>query len=143
MTTPPVRVLLVEDHPADIVLTRKAFSRLTTPVQLDVVLDGFEAMRFLRQQGRYQNTVRPHLILLDLNMPRMDGREVLKAVGADPALKTIPIIVLTTSSAASDVAMAYTLCANSYLAKPVGFEDFLGVIASIERYWFHTALIPR
>jgi CheY-like chemotaxis protein len=142
-TSPTVRILLIEDHPADIALTRKAFERLATPVQLEVVLDGFEAMQFLRQEGRYTAALRPNLILLDLNMPRMDGREVLRAISTEPTLKTIPVIVLTTSSAAIDVETAYQLCANSYLAKPVSFEDFLAIIAAIETYWLKTALIPR
>jgi CheY-like chemotaxis protein len=143
MTTRPVRVLLVEDHPADITLTRKAFARLGTPNQLDVVLDGYEAMRFLRREGKYTGVERPDLVLLDLNMPRMDGREVLKELDADPSLRGLPVIILTTSASPTDVAAAYQLCANSYHVKPVSFDDFLQLVEVIESYWFKTALFPR
>lgn len=139
----PVRILLVEDHPADVALARKAFAKLTTPVQLNVVLDGLEAMQFLRQVGRHSRAERPDIVFLDLNMPRMDGREVLREVDADPHLRPIPIIVLTTSSADADVNTAYSLCANSYLTKPVTFEEFLKLVQIIELYWLQTALIPR
>jgi CheY-like chemotaxis protein len=137
-----VRVLLVEDHPADITLTRKAFARISTPNQLDVVFDGVEAMRFLRRQGRYVNAERPDLVLLDLNMPRMDGREVLEQMGLDPTLRRIPVVVLTTSASPNDVEAAYKRCANSYLTKPVGFDQFLRLIEDLERYWFNTAHLP-
>jgi len=137
------QILLVEDHPGDITLTRRAFQRLSTPNDLHVVVDGVEAMAFLQQVGRFTDAPRPDLMLLDLNMPRKDGREVLREVALDVVLKTIPIIILTTSSAEHEVASAYTLCANSYIVKPVSFEDFMGVIKAIESYWFGTALIPK
>ena len=139
----PIRVLLIEDHLADIALTRKALNRLSTSVILDVVLDGMEAMRYLRKQGRFKDVVRPDIILLDLNMPRMDGREVLKAIRAEESLKWIPVVVLTTSSSPSDIRDAYELGANSYIAKPVGYEDFQKVIEVLETYWFNTTLLPR
>lgn len=139
----PVRILLVEDHPADVALARKAFARIATPVQLHVVLDGLEAMQFLHRTGRHANAERPDLVFLDLNMPRMDGREVLREVDADLTLRSIPVIVLTTSAADVDVNMAYSLCANSYLTKPVTFDEFLKLVQLIELYWLQTALIPR
>jgi two-component system response regulator len=143
MSNRPVRVLLVEDHPADIALTRKAFSRLNTANHLDVVLDGIEAMKFLRRQGRYTKAEVPDLILLDLNMPRMGGREVLREISKEGLHKHIPVVVLTTSDSPGDVLDVYSLCANSYLVKPVGFDDFMRLVEDLERYWFNTALIPR
>lgn len=137
------RILLVEDHPADITLARKAFAKIATPVQLDVVLDGVEAMRFLRKEGRHTSAMRPDLIFLDLNMPRKDGREVLQEIDSSPEFKTIPVIVLTTSAADDDVAAAYALCANSYLTKPVTFDAFLKLVLIIEAYWLRTAVLPK
>ncbi len=139
----PVRILLVEDHPADIALARKAFMRIATPNHLDVVLDGVEAMRFLRREGRHTSAQRPDLIFLDLNMPRKDGREVLHEIDADPTLRAIPVIILTTSSSDEDVLTAYSLCANSYLTKPVTFDDFFKLILVVESYWLRTALLPK
>lgn len=139
----PIRILLVEDHPADIALARKAFAKIATPTQLDVVLDGLEALRFLRREGRHTGAMRPDLVFLDLNMPRMDGREVLREIDADPQLRTIPVVVLTTSSADEDVNTAYNLCASSYLTKPVTFDAFLKMVLVIEAYWLRTALLPR
>ena len=145
MSKPPsprhYNVLLVEDHPADVALTKKAFARLTTPTTLYVALDGVEAMAFLHQEGRYETAPRPDIILLDLNMPRRDGRAVLRDVKADPALRSIPIIVLTTSAAAQDVLHAYALHANGYVAKPIAFDDFVSVVQSLDRFWFATAIL--
>lgn len=140
--TRPVRVLLVEDHPADIDLTRKAFSALGTPNVLWVVLDGVEAMQFLRKEGRFDKAETPDLVLLDLNMPRKDGREVLREMRADAALSTIPVVVLTTSAAQNDVDEAYRLGANSYIVKPVAFAQFTAVISVLEAYWFNTSVLP-
>lgn len=143
MSNAPFQVLLVEDHPADIALTRKAFGRITTPNNLHVALNGWEAMHFLRKEGRFREAPRPDIILLDLNMPRMNGKEVLVEIEKVPLLRCIPVIILTTSSAPVDVNSSYTLCANSYLVKPVKYADFLEMVKVIERYWFQTALIPR
>lgn len=137
-----IHVLLVEDHPSDITLTRRAFSRISTPNQLHVVLDGREALRFLRGEGRYDTAPRPDFILLDLNMPRMGGLEVLAVVDKDPTLRTIPVVILTTSSAPLDVQRAYSLCANSYLVKPIKYSDFQDLILALEAYWLQTSLLP-
>jgi len=138
----PLRVLLVEDHPADVALTRKAFARIATANALDVVPDGIEAMRFLRRQGPYTTAERPDIILLDLNMPRMTGCEVLEEIRQDDGLKAIPVIVLTTSGAVQDVREAYELGANAYLTKPVGFDAFLNVVEAVEAFWFGLTLLP-
>lgn len=138
-----VQVLLVEDHPADIALTRKAFERLSISADLHVVLDGREAMAFLRKQGRYASAPRPALVLLDMNMPRMGGLDVLREVDQDDSLRCIPFVVLTTSSAPLDVMRAYQTCANSYVVKPVKFSDFLSLIEAIMNYWFRVAILAQ
>jgi len=135
-------VLLVEDHQADIALTKKAFVLLYPDFDLFVAIDGIEAMQFLRQEGKYQSAPIPDIILLDLNMPRKSGREVLADLTQLPKLRQIPVIVLTTSSAVNDVQGAYQLCANSYIVKPVGFEAFKDVIQQIVEYWFHVSMLP-
>lgn len=141
--TRPVRVLLIEDHPADIDLTRKAFAGLKTPNTLCVVLDGVEAMQFLRKEGRFATVERPDLVLLDLNMPRKDGREVLREMRGDPILQLIPTVVLTTSAAKHDVEESYRLGASSYIVKPVAFTQFTAIIRILEAYWFHTSVLPE
>jgi CheY-like chemotaxis protein len=140
---PTIQILLVEDHPADVTLTRKAFSQLATPNHVHVVIDGKEAMLFLRQKGRYAKAPRPDLILLDLNMPRMSGTEVLEAIDQEESLRAIPILILTTSSAPDDVYQAYLLRANSYLVKPVKFADFQDLIGHVETFWFRAAILPK
>jgi CheY-like chemotaxis protein len=136
------QILLVEDHPADVALTRKALGRLNTPTSLHVTVDGIDAMAFLRREGRYQTVVRPDLVLLDLNMPRRDGRAVLREVKADPELQVLPVIVLTTSSASHDIRLAYALHANGYVVKPVVFEDFVAALEAIEQFWLSVAHLP-
>lgn len=138
----PTIILLVEDSPTDQLMTRAALQRSRVPNELHVVNDGVEAMEFLRQQGNFANAPRPDLVLLDLNMPRMNGREVLNAVKSDPALKTIPVIVLTTSDAQEDVMISYGSYANSYLVKPVGFEAFDSLIQGLASFWLQVAMRP-
>ena len=142
MTQRPFNVLLVEDHQADQKLTQRAFQSFTLPVQLHTVLDGVEAMAFLRQQGRFAGVPRPDIVLLDLNMPRKDGREVLREVSLDVALATIPIIILTTSSAQTAVEMAYRHTANGYIVKPVSFKEFQAAMLCVEHYWLHLSELP-
>jgi CheY-like chemotaxis protein len=139
--TRPRRVLLIEDHPADIALTRKAFGQIKTLTEFQSVLDGVEAMQYLRQQGRFTNVSRPDLILLDLNMPRKNGREVLTEIKVDNSLKSIPVIVLTTSSSTDDIEDSYRLGANAYIVKPVAYADFMSIIKTIEAFWFQTAAL--
>jgi two-component system, chemotaxis family, response regulator Rcp1 len=128
-------VLLVEDSPGDVRLTREAFRDFDQTVRLHVAIDGVDAMAFLRQEGAYANAPRPDFILLDLNLPKMDGREVLACIKKDESLKTIPTIILTTSDAEVDIARGYQLQANCYLVKPVQLDEFENLIKSISDFW--------
>jgi chemotaxis family two-component system response regulator Rcp1 len=132
------RILLVEDNRADIRLTQEALKESTHTIQLDVVTDGEEALDFLLRKNKYSESILPHIILLDLNLPKKTGLEVLKEIKAHEGLKKIPVILLTTSDAEHDIAKAYNLHANCYILKPVDFEDFSKVIKLIETYWFNT-----
>ena len=138
-----VEVLLVEDSPGDIRLTREAFRDANAAIHLNVVTDGVEAMAYLRRQGDQVDAPRPAIILLDLNLPRMDGREVLAQIKADPSLKTIPTIILTTSEANADIVRSYELQANSYLTKPVQLEKFESLVDSINDFWLVKAKLPQ
>ena len=137
-----INILLAEDNPADVRLTQEAFKDGKISNNLYVVKDGIEAMAFLRKEDKYDKMPYPDLFLLDLNMPRMDGREVLKEVKSDPKLKQIPIIILTTSEAESDVIKSYELHANCYITKPVDFEKFITVVKQIEEFWFSIVRLP-
>ena len=138
----PIRILIVDDSPSDAFLATEALKRATNLAAVEVVPDGVEALAFLRREGSYAGALRPDLILLDLNMPRKDGREVLAEVKADEKLKNIPIIVLTSSSAEQDVRKAYSLHANCYLTKPVDFAKFKEVVKAIEVFWFDNVTLP-
>jgi two-component system, chemotaxis family, response regulator Rcp1 len=137
----PVEILLVEDNAADVRLTREAFGE-TIARNLSVVRDGVEALAFLRREGTFSAAPRPDLILLDLNLPRKSGREVLTEVKADPDLCRIPVVVLTTSSAEHDVNDSYALHANSYVTKPTLFEQFVAVVRAIDAYWLGIVKLP-
>lgn len=137
------RVLLVEDNPGDIRLTQEALKESKMEVHLDVVSDGEQAIEFLMKRGKYVDAVRPHIILLDLNLPKKNGIEVLKEVKAHESLKKIPVIVLTTSDADHDISKAYSLHANCYILKPVDFDDFAKAVRLIETYWFNSVQLPR
>jgi two-component system, chemotaxis family, response regulator Rcp1 len=136
-------VLLVEDSPGDVRLTQEAFRDANPCVQLHVVTDGVEAMYFLKHEGVRANAPRPDLILLDLNLPKMDGREVLAQIKKDSSLKTIPTVILTTSDAETDIARSYLLQANCYLTKPVQFDAFENLVRSINEFWLTTAKLPQ
>jgi len=138
----PIEILLVEDSATDVMLAEEALEHGKVSNNLSVVKDGVEAMAFLRNEGPYAVSPRPDLMLLDLNMPRKDGREVLAEVKADDKLKQIPIIVLTTSKAEQDVLNAYGLHANCYISKPVDFDQFAAVIQAIEQFWFSIVILP-
>jgi CheY-like chemotaxis protein len=138
----PIEILLVEDSAADVELTREAMKGGKIANHLHRVEDGVEAMEFLARRGRYAGAPRPDLIMLDLNMPRKDGREVLAELKQDPALRTIPVVVLTTSSADEDVLRSYHLHANCYITKPVDFAQFLQVIRSVEHFWLTVVTLP-
>jgi chemotaxis family two-component system response regulator Rcp1 len=137
-----IEILLVEDSPADVLLTREAFEQNKILNSLHVAEDGVQAMDFLHKRGAYASAPRPDLILLDLNLPRKNGREVLAEIKADPELRKIPIVVLTTSSAEEDILKAYDLNANCYVVKPVGFDNFMEAIQSIRHFWFSIVTLP-
>jgi chemotaxis family two-component system response regulator Rcp1 len=139
----PIDVLLVEDSTGDIGLTQEALRDANRAIHLHVASDGVEAMAFLTREGEHARAPRPELILLDLNLPRMDGREVLTRVKADDSLKTIPVIILTTSRADADVWQSYRLQANCFLSKPVQLEAFEAVVKSINDFWLTKVLLPR
>jgi CheY-like chemotaxis protein len=136
-------VLLVEDSPGDVRLTREAFREANGAVQLHVASDGVEAIAILRQEGQYADAPRPDFILLDLNLPRMDGREVLAQIKADDNLRTIPVVILTTSEADADILKSYELNANAYLRKPVTLEAFERLVKSINDFWLTNVLLPQ
>jgi two-component system, chemotaxis family, response regulator Rcp1 len=137
-----VEILLVEDSPSDTELTIEALQAGDIPCNLSHVEDGVEAMEFLHRKNAYTGAPRPDLILLDLNLPRKDGREVLAELKSDPDLRTIPVVVLTTSKDDRDVSQAYQLRANCYIAKPVDFEQFVSVLRAIEHFWLEVAALP-
>jgi two-component system, chemotaxis family, response regulator Rcp1 len=139
----PIEVLLIEDSPGDVRLTREVFRDANRAIHLSVACDGVEAMAFLRQDGAYVNAPRPDLILLDLNLPKMDGREVLAHIKADHSLKTIPTVVLTTSEAEADIAQSYQLRANCYLSKPVQLDAFENLVKSINDFWLTKVKLPQ
>jgi CheY-like chemotaxis protein len=142
MTAKPIEVLLVEDNPGDVRLTREALKAGKVWSSLHVVADGVEALAFVRQQGVYTNAPRPDIILLDLNLPKIDGREVLSNLKADENLKRIPVVILTTSQAEEDILKAYNLNANCYITKPVDFDQFLKVVRVIEEFWLTIVKLP-
>ena len=139
----PIEILLVEDSPEDADLTIEIFGRAKVLNRIHIVEDGVEAMQFLRRQGSYANEARPDLILLDLNLPRKDGREVLAELKGDPDLKLIPVVVLTTSAADEDILRIYALSANCYVTKPVNLQEFAKVIQSIEMFWLVAVKLPK
>jgi CheY-like chemotaxis protein len=138
-----VEILLVEDDPGDVLMTREAFDDYKVRNRLHVVSDGADAMAFLRQEGEHADKPRPDLVLLDLNLPRMDGREVLEAIKSDPELSSIPVVVLTTSEAEDDVLHSYSLHANAYVTKPVDFERFIEVVRQIDDFFVTVVRLPR
>jgi chemotaxis family two-component system response regulator Rcp1 len=139
----PIEILLVEDNPGDVDLTKEALERAKVANRLQVVEDGAEALDFLFRRGPYAAASRPDIILLDLNLPRKDGREVLAEIKADPELADIPVVVLTTSQADEDIIRAYRLHANCYITKPVDFNQFLRIIETIEEFWLTIVKLPR
>jgi len=139
----PIEVLLVEDSPGDVRLTREALKDAKVHISLNVATDGIEALAFLHREGKHSTAPRPDLILLDLNLPKKDGREVLRTIKEDPALMSIPVVILTTSSAREDVENSYRLHANCYITKPVSLEGFLTVVQSIDNFWLSVVKLPK
>jgi chemotaxis family two-component system response regulator Rcp1 len=142
MNPPAIHILLIEDNPGDVRLAIETFKDAKIHNQVNVVPDGVEAMAYLRKQGKYANATRPDVILLDLNMPRKDGREVLKEVKEDPDLRRIPVVILTMSQAEQDILKSYDLHANCYISKPVDLTQFNKVVQSIENFWFMIVKLP-
>lgn len=137
-----INVLLIEDDPGDVLITREAFAENKVRNQLSVVNDGVNALKFLRREDDYVDAPRPDLILLDLNLPRMDGHEVLADIKSDAELQRIPVVILTTSDAEEDVLRSYNLHANAYVTKPVDFERFLGVVRQIDEFFVTVVKLP-
>ena len=137
-----IEILLVDDNPGDVRLTLEAFKDGKLAKNVSIAGDGVEAMEFLRREGEYAAGVRPDLVLLDLNMPKKDGREVLEEVKNDPELRRIPIVVLTTSKAEGDIRKSYDLHVNCYIQKPVDYNEFIKMLRSIEDFWFTTVVLP-
>jgi len=138
----PIEVLLVEDDPGDVLMTQEAFEEHKVRNRLSVVSDGVDALAYLRKEEPFTDAVRPDLILLDLNLPRRDGREVLAEIKSDPKLCQIPVVVLTTSQADEDVLRSYRLHANAYVTKPVDFEQFIGVVRRIDEFFVSVVKLP-
>ena len=140
--TLPIQILLVEDSPGDVRLTQEVLRNARIANDLHVVGDGEEAMAFLRQEGEYAGRPRPDLVLLDLNLPRKDGREVLSEINGDDDLQSVPVIVLTTSEAEQDILRSYRLAANAYITKPIDLNEFIAVVRSIETFWLSIVRLP-
>ncbi|RUR72329.1 response regulator [Chlorogloeopsis fritschii PCC 6912] len=138
----PIEILLIEDNPGDVELTKIALEDSKISVNLSVVEDGVEAIAFLRKEDKYAHVPHPDIVLLDLNLPKKDGREVLAEIKADETLKRIPVVVLTTSQAEEDVLKVYSLAANCYITKPVDFDQFVKIVQSIENFWFTIVKLP-
>ena len=139
----PIEILLVEDSPGDVRLTKEGLKEAKVRNNLHVVCDGVEAIDFLRKKGKYTTMPRPDLILLDLNLPKKDGREVLAEIKSDETLKNIPVVVLTISEAEEDILKSYNLSANCYITKPIDFNQFITVVKAIENFWFTIVKLPR
>lgn len=137
-----IEILLVEDNPGDVRLTQEALHEAKVRNQLNVVPDGVEALAYLRREGKYARARRPDIIFLDLNLPRKNGREVLEEIKNDPGLKTIPVVILTTSTAEQDILESYQLHANCYVTKPVEMDGFIKAIKCVENFWFTVVKLP-
>ncbi len=142
VNTKTIEILLVEDNPGDVRLTREAFKEGKVFNHLSVAMDGVEALAFLKREGIYADAVRPDIILLDLNLPRMDGRELLSKIKTDSDLRRIPVVILTTSKAEEDILQTYDLHANCYITKPVSLDQFIKVVKSIKEFWFSIVKLP-
>ncbi len=138
----PVNILLIEDNPGDVRLTQEAFKEGNMSINLDVTMDGVEAIKYLKKESPFEQVTTPDLILLDLNLPKRDGREVLQEIKTDDLLKRIPVVVLTTSNAEQDILKSYNLHVNCYINKPVDFDKFFDIIQKIEDFWLSTAILP-
>jgi CheY-like chemotaxis protein len=138
----PIEILLVEDNPGDVRLTEKAFEEASLTNEIDVATDGVEAMQYLRQEGEYAEKTLPDIVLLDLNLPKKNGDEVLEEIKSDDDLKHVPVVILTSSEAEEDIAATYNKHANAYLTKPVDFDGFTNIVKRIEGFWFSVVTFP-
>jgi len=138
-----IRILMAEDNDMDVFLVRAAFEQGRLSVHLDVAENGVEALAFLRREGPYADAERPDLVMLDINMPRMDGLSTLRAIRNDPALRTLPVVMLTTSNAETDVLRSYESFANAYIVKPISMDSFFSVVKTFEDFWFSVVRLPR
>lgn len=143
MSSRPIDILLVEDNPGDVRLMRESFREARVDTVIHHVADGTEVLAYLRRQGMHLDAIRPDIVLLDLNLPGRDGRAVLRDIKTDPELKSIPVVVLTSSSAPEDVEHSYRAHANCFITKPVEFDRFVDVVLRIESFWFHTVQLPQ
>jgi CheY-like chemotaxis protein len=143
MSNSTFSILIAEDNPTDVMIMREAMDSAKFKIELHVVVDGVQALQFLRRMGSYKDSPRPDLILLDLNMPRKNGHEVLAEIKVDPEFKNIPVVMLTTSQAEDDLARAYANHVNCYIRKPVDFENFVEVVRGIEQFWFTIVTLPK
>jgi CheY-like chemotaxis protein len=139
----PIRILMAEDNEMDVFLVRAAFEQGRLAVHLDVTENGVDALAYLRREGEYASAQRPDLVILDINMPRMDGLSTLGAIRADPALRSLPVVMLTTSDAETDVIRSYENFANAYIVKPVSMDNFFAVVKTFEDFWFSVVRLPR
>lgn len=139
----PFRILIVEDNPGDVLLLREVLRDWNTKVEIGVVQTGDEALPYLRQQSRFADAPRPDLVLLDINLPKRNGHDILKEIKSDEVLKAIPVVIFSSSTSSRDVDKSYALHANSYICKPQNLEDYFGVLKSLEAFWFRTATLPR
>lgn len=137
-----IELLLVEDDLAQVRLTQEALKAGSIPLNLNIAADGFEALDFLNRQGKYEKAPRPDLILLDLNLPKKSGKQVLSEIKADPCLRNIPVVIITSSQAPQDILHAYGLNANCYITKPLDFDEFVSLVHSLEDFWFTKATLP-
>ena len=139
----PIEILMIDDNPGDVALTRRALERCKIANVLNVVADGESAIAYLKRREGYEDSVTPQLIMLDLNLPGMDGREVLEAIKADPALRSIPVVVMTSSQAEEDIVRSYESHANCYISKPIDIEGFKTAVEAIDRFWFSIVRLPN
>jgi len=139
----PIQILLVEDNEGDVFLTKKAFEKARIANNISVVMDGEEAVKFLKAEGEYQDRIKPDIVFLDINLPKKDGKQVLEEVKADPHTKRIPIVVLTSSSAEQDILKSYDLQANAYITKPINLEKFHEIVSATENFWFSVVTLPE
>lgn len=142
MNGDPIEILMVEDNPSDVRLTREAFKDAKVRNRMHVAVDGEDAMAYLRQEGRHRDALKPDLILLDLNLPKKNGREVLAEIKADPELKRIPVVILTTSDDEKDIFTAYDLHVNAYIKKPVDLDQFIKIVEAVEDFWLTVVKLP-